>query len=142
MTPGISTGTTAQAFVMSRVCGVVSSGLVRSCVGCDRSSESLPAEATTVVPWFIAKRIARCSAFQMACCVGSLRQLYSYGSAKYELLVTYTWCVPAHTNEHTTASGKKKPSASPALIAAIRTLGATPTMPAPFDAAAIVPAVC
>jgi hypothetical protein len=30
----------------------------------------------------------------------------------------------------------------PALIPAILTLGATPTIPMPFDAAAIVPAVC
>src|SRR5919197_3890002 len=52
------------------------------------------------------------------------------------------WWVPAQMNEHTTASGKKNPSAFPALIPAMRTLGATPTMPKPFEAAAIVPAVC
>src|SRR6266849_3923850 len=50
-------------------------------------------------------------------------------------------CVPAHMNAHTTASGKKKPAVSPALIPAIFTFGATPTMPMPFRAAAIVPAV-
>src|SRR6266550_4325085 len=50
-------------------------------------------------------------------------------------------CVPAHMNAHTTASGKKKPAALPALIPASRTSGATPTMPIPFAAAAIVPAV-
>ena len=41
-----------------------------------------------------------------------------------------------------TASGKKKPAASPDLIAAMRTFGATPTIPKPLLAAAIVPAVC
>lgn len=45
-------------------------------------------------------------------------------------------------NRRTTDSGKKNPSAFPALIAASRTFGATPTMPMPFAAAAIVPAVC
>ena len=40
-----------------------------------------------------------------------------------------------------TASGKKKPSALPALMPAILTFGATPTMPMPLEAAAIVPAV-
>ena len=44
-------------------------------------------------------------------------------------------------NAQTTASGKKKPAALPALIPAIFTFGATPTMPMPFAAAAIVPAV-
>ena len=34
--------TTAQAFEMSRVTGVVLSGLVASTVGCDRSSAWLP----------------------------------------------------------------------------------------------------
>jgi hypothetical protein len=42
---------------------------------------------------------------------------------------------------HTTASGKKKPFESPVLMAAILTLGATPTMPKPIFAAAMVPAV-
>ena len=42
----------------------------------------------------------------------------------------------------TTDSGKKNPAAFPALIAAILTFGATPTMPMVFFAAAIVPAVC
>src|SRR5260370_38464985 len=52
------------------------------------------------------------------------------------------WWVPAHTKAQTTASGKKNPPTSvPALIAAILTLGATPTMPCPLDAAAMVPAV-
>ena len=51
------------------------------------------------------------------------------------------WCVPAHMNAHTTASGKKNPAALPALIPAIFTFGATPTIPMPFFAAAIVPAV-
>src|SRR5713226_6715040 len=51
------------------------------------------------------------------------------------------WCVPAHMNAQTTASGKKKPLISPALMPAICTLGATPTMPTPFFAAAMVPAV-
>ena len=50
-------------------------------------------------------------------------------------------CVPAHMNAQITASGKKNPSALPALIPAIFTFGATPTMPMPLDAAAIVPAV-
>ena len=45
-------------------------------------------------------------------------------------------------NAHTTISGKKKPSSFDDLIPAILTFGATPTMPIPFDAAAIVPAVC
>src|ERR687888_1275482 len=45
-------------------------------------------------------------------------------------------------NEQMTASGKKNPAALPALIPAMWTFGATPTMPKPFDAAAIVPAVC
>jgi hypothetical protein len=47
-----------------------------------------------------------------------------------------------HMNEQTTASGKKNPSALPALMPAILTFGATPTIPMLFDAAAIVPAVC
>ncbi len=51
------------------------------------------------------------------------------------------WCVPAHMNAHTTASGKKNPPAVPALMPASFTLGATPTIPIPFLAAAIVPAV-
>src|SRR5260370_41732375 len=50
-------------------------------------------------------------------------------------------CVPAHMKAHTTASGKKKPFTSPVLMAAIFTFGATPTMPKPTFAAAIVPAV-
>src|SRR5712691_6027699 len=52
-------------------------------------------------------------------------------------------CVPAHMKAQTTASGKKKPAASPVLMAAIFTFGATPTMPAPdvSFAAAMVPAV-
>ena len=50
-------------------------------------------------------------------------------------------CVPAHMNAHTTASGKKKPAALPALIPASFTFGATPTIPIPFAAAAMVPAV-
>jgi hypothetical protein len=45
-------------------------------------------------------------------------------------------------NAQITASGKKNPAALPALIPAILTFGATPTMPMPFDPAAIVPAVC
>src|SRR5919198_5137665 len=51
------------------------------------------------------------------------------------------WCVPAHMKAQTTDSGKKKPSELPALMPAILTLGATPTMPIPLAAAAIVPAV-
>ena len=51
-------------------------------------------------------------------------------------------CSPAHMNAQITASGKKNPSALPALIPAILTFGATPTMPIPLAAAAIVPAVC
>ena len=66
MTPGTSTGTTAHAFVTARVTGVVLSGLVTSCVGCARSSASLPSAATTVVPLDIAKLIARRSAVQIA----------------------------------------------------------------------------
>ena len=58
------------------------------------------------------------------------------------MFVTSTPCVAAHMNAQTTASGKKNPSALPALIPAILTFGATPTIPIPFDAAAIVPAVC
>ena len=54
--------TTTQAFVMSRMTGVVSSGLVESCVGCERSSDWLPSAATTVTPLCWANRIARCSA--------------------------------------------------------------------------------
>lgn len=50
-------------------------------------------------------------------------------------------CSAAHTKAQTTASGKKKPSSFPALMAAILTLGATPTMPMPLSAAAMVPAV-
>src|SRR6185312_16647023 len=45
-------------------------------------------------------------------------------------------------NAQITACGKKNPSSVPVLTPAIRTLGATPTMPIPFAAAAIVPAVC
>src|SRR5438309_10094288 len=52
------------------------------------------------------------------------------------------WCEPAHMKAQTTASGKKNPFASPALIAASLTFGATPTTPMPLRAAAIVPAVC
>ena len=44
-------------------------------------------------------------------------------------------------NAQTTDSGKKNPSEFPALMPAIWTLGATPTIPMPFFAAAIVPAV-
>ena len=68
------------------------------------------------------------------------------------MFVTSIPWVPAHMNEHTTASGKKKPvigfpsgsiPAMPlALIPAIFTFGATPTMPMSFAAAAMVPAVC
>ena len=143
-TPDTSTGTTTQLLWISRSSAVPggSSGLVTSRVGCEMSSESLPAEATTVTPWLCAYLIARCSAFQIACWVLSLRQLYSYGSAKYELLVTSSLRSPAHMNEQTTASGKNRPSARPALMPATFTFGATPTMPAPLDAAAIVPAVC
>src|SRR3954454_21929454 len=103
-TPEISSGITTQAFVISRSCGPFgsSSGLVTSLVGCDTSSESLPADATTVTPWFWANLIARCSAFQIACCSASLRQLYSHGSAKYELLVTSTCRSPAHMNAQIT----------------------------------------
>ncbi len=53
-----------------------------------------------------------------------------------------TWVAAAHMNAQITASGKKNPSASPALIAVILTPGATPTMPIPFWAAAMIPAVC
>src|SRR2546428_10313389 len=49
--------------------------------------------------------------------------------------------VPAHMKAQTTASGKKKPAVLPALMPAIFTFGATPTMPMPFLAAAMVPAV-
>ena len=42
----------------------------------------------------------------------------------------------------TTDSGKKNPAALPALMPAIFTFGATPTIPNPFEAAAMVPAVC
>ena len=56
--------------------------------------------------------------------------------------MTSTWRSPAHMNAQITASGKKNPTALPALMPAIFTFGATPTMPTPFDAAAIVPAVC
>ena len=52
------------------------------------------------------------------------------------------WWVPAHMNAQTIISGNRKKSGLIALMAAIRTLGATPTMPTPFEAAAIVPAVC
>src|SRR3990172_12922 len=45
-------------------------------------------------------------------------------------------------NAHTTASGKKNRAAAPVLMPAILTFGGTPTMPIPFAAAAIVPAVC
>jgi hypothetical protein len=45
-------------------------------------------------------------------------------------------------NEHTTISGKKKPASVEDLIAAIFVFGATPVMPNPFCAAAVVPAVC
>ena len=48
----------------------------------------------------------------------------------------------AQTKLQMTASGKKNPALFPALIPAMRTFGATPTIPKPFDAAAIVPAVC
>ena len=43
--------------------------------------------------------------------------------------------------EQTTISGKKNPRSVDDLMPAILTLGATPTMPMPFEAAAIVPAV-
>jgi hypothetical protein len=45
-------------------------------------------------------------------------------------------------NAQMTASGKKNPLPLPALMPAIFTFGATPTIPMPFLAAAIVPAVC
>ena len=45
-------------------------------------------------------------------------------------------------NEQMTASGKKNPAELPALIAAILAPGATPTIPMPFAAAAMMPAVC
>jgi hypothetical protein len=67
---------------MSRVTGVVSSGLVASTVGCARSSDWLPSAATTSVPWDWANSIARRSATQIARCPASLRQLNSHGSAK------------------------------------------------------------
>ena len=44
-------------------------------------------------------------------------------------------------NEQMTMSAKKKPSSFDDLIPAILTRGATPVIPKPFDAAAIVPAV-
>jgi hypothetical protein len=56
--------------------------------------------------------------------------------------VTAIPCVPAHMKAQTTISGKKKPSSLDVLIPAILTFGATPTIPMPFCAAAIVPAVC
>ena len=56
--------------------------------------------------------------------------------------MTLMSCVAAHMNEQITISGKKKPSSVEDLMPAIFTFGATPTMPVPFDAAAIVPAVC
>src|SRR2546430_7812040 len=43
-------------------------------VGCAKSSAKFPTAAITVTPWLIAKRMARCSAFQMALCTGSLWQ--------------------------------------------------------------------
>ena len=58
------------------------------------------------------------------------------------MFVTLMWWLPAHMNAQTTASGKKNPAESPALMAASLTLGATPTTPKPFRAAAMVPAVC
>jgi hypothetical protein len=82
ITPGTSTGITTHAFVISRVTGVVSSGLVTSWVGCARSSDSFPSAATTTVPRDCANRIARCSASQIARCSGSFLQLKSHGSAK------------------------------------------------------------
>jgi hypothetical protein len=45
-------------------------------------------------------------------------------------------------NAQITVSGKKNPSAFPALMPAILTFGATPMMPMPLTAAAMVPAVC
>jgi D-aminopeptidase len=48
ITPGTSTGMTTEALFTSRVSGVVSSGLVASTVGCDKSSPPLPSAATTV----------------------------------------------------------------------------------------------
>ena len=45
-------------------------------------------------------------------------------------------------NAQTTASGKKNPAALPAFMPATFTFGATPTIPIPLLAAAIVPAVC
>jgi hypothetical protein len=44
--------------------------------------------------------------------------------------------------EQTIISGKRNPSLFVDLMPAIFTLGATPTIPMPFCAAAIVPAVC
>jgi hypothetical protein len=58
------------------------------------------------------------------------------------LFVTSKPWLPAHMNAQTTISGKKKPSSFDVLTPAIFTFGATPTMPMPFCAAAIVPAVC
>jgi hypothetical protein len=51
-------------------------------VGCERSSEKFPAAAMTETPRSIANLIARCSATQIARCVGSFRQLNNQGSAK------------------------------------------------------------
>ena len=73
---------TTQALVTGRATGVVLSGLVTSWVGCARSSAWLPSAATTVVPFCMANRIARSSAFQIANCVGSFLQLNRNGSAK------------------------------------------------------------
>jgi hypothetical protein len=81
---GTSTGTTAHAFVMSRSTAASGgkSGLIVSVSGCDRSVLSLPWEATTRTPLDWAYPIARRSAFQIARCSASLRQLNSHGSAK------------------------------------------------------------
>jgi len=47
-----------------------------------------------------------------------------------------------HTKAQITASGKNETGGVAGLDPAIFTFGATPTMPIPFEAAAIVPAVC
>ena len=68
--------------MISRVTGVVSSGLVASAVGWARSSDWFPSAATTTTPLDRAYLIARRSAFQIARCSGSFLQLNSHGSAK------------------------------------------------------------
>ena len=83
ITPGTSTGMTTQAFVTS--CRAGSESVVRTSRVLRRMREILalvPVAATTVTPFCCANLIARGSAFQIARCLGSFRQLKSNGSAK------------------------------------------------------------